>query len=215
MHRENQGDTRKWLKDYPLDKFETETEREEKFNEFVKKSYQLVLDKVLADSDSLTDGNITVSGENNETPIIVDGKKIRANIEDLDNINKEDLENPFKKDEEKAELQVDISNVEIIPSNLIHSHAINKYKKKNPNAITQSEYNKIQSDPDYRVDLEKVIIIPKGLHRGHQINQYKKKNPNAITQQTYDRIKKKQLKFNKKDGVDEGVIKDKKKAKNK
>jgi hypothetical protein len=147
--------------------------------------------------------SITFDGQETEK---ADLSKIKGN---------KDSKITFEKEEGKAELQVDISNVEIIPSNLIHSHAINEYKKKNPNAITQSDYNKIQSDPDYKVDLETVTIIPKDLKHSNLINQYKKKNPNAITQQTYDRIKKKQLKFNKKDEVDEGVIKDKKKAKNK
>ena len=147
--------------------------------------------------------HITIDGQETEK---ADLNKIKGN---------KDSKITFEKEEGKAELQVDISNVEIIPSNLIHSHAINEYKKKNPNAITQSDYNKIQSDPDYKVDLETVTIIPKDLKHSNLINQYKKKNPNAITQQTYERIKKKQLKFNKKDGVDEGVIKDKKKAKNK
>jgi len=77
-HEKFEATIRKWLKDYPSDKFESPTEREEKFNEFVKKSYQLVLDKALADDgNSLTDGNVTISGETDATPIIVNPEDLQ------------------------------------------------------------------------------------------------------------------------------------------
>ena len=174
----------KWMKDNPLTNYKSKTERAEKFEAFVK--------------EKMKNFSLTGLEEPYVPPNSNEEKFVPPNSNEEKFVPPDSNEEKYVPPKGKAELQVDISNVEIIPSNLIHSHAINEYKKKHPNAISQFEYNEIQSDPDYKVDLETVIIIPKDLTRGHQINIFKKKNPNAISQRTYDRIKKKQSKFNKK-----------------
>jgi len=63
---------RKWLKDNPIKNYASQTEREEAFKAYTKKLYFEEKDKLLeANKITTTDGKVTVEGENNTTPIIV------------------------------------------------------------------------------------------------------------------------------------------------
>ncbi|WOZ55769.1 hypothetical protein HTVC041P_gp35 [Pelagibacter phage HTVC041P] len=79
-HEKFEATIRKWLKENTLSKYNNSTvDRETAFNKFVKEKFDEIQTKVLADKeDGFADGKaITLEGEGNGTPIIVNPKDLK------------------------------------------------------------------------------------------------------------------------------------------
>jgi len=139
---------RKWLKANPLSNYSNAQEREKAFNKEVKEQFEIIKDLSLNSGLNYSDGNITVDG-NDTTPTIEDGKQntIKANKEDLQssvptNSGTRNRKNRRNTSPEDPELTMDMSNVAIIPKGLSGTQ-LRKFKRDNPNAMTQEEYDRI------------------------------------------------------------------------
>lgn len=147
-HKKFEANMKVWLQDNPIDKFDNPSARKEAFEKYVKSEYDKVLEKAINNDTSFTDGNITVDG-NDTTPTIEDGKQntIKANKEDLQssvptNSGTKNRKNRRNTSPEDPELTMDMSNVAIIPKGLSGTQ-LRKFKRDNPNAMTQEEYDRI------------------------------------------------------------------------
>ena len=120
---------------------------------YVKTEYDKVLEIAISDEVSVTDGDITTSG-NDTTPVIESGKqkKIKANKEDLTGkkeepvIKKPTSKRGGAKPENRAtdpELEIDLAKIIVIPNNISKGERV-KIKRDNPNnTISQDEYDRI------------------------------------------------------------------------
>ena len=156
-HKKFEANMKVWLQNNPVDKFDNPSARKEAFEKYVKSEYDKVLERAINNDTSFTDGNITVDG-NDTTPTIEDGKQntIKANKADLQssvptNSATKNRKNRRNTSPEDPELTMDMSNVAIIPKGLSGTQ-LRKFKRDNPNAMTQEEYDRIvQKQTDNQV----------------------------------------------------------------
>ena len=136
---------RKWLKDNPISNYAKPIDRETEFEEFISKEYSKAKSKLLTqggvtiEGETAQSGEVTIDGEgSDDTPIIVnenqlikpeEKKKTRKEIRDTK--------------PEDPELKIDLSEVVIIPENL-KATQLRKFKRDNPNAISQKEFDRIK-----------------------------------------------------------------------
>jgi len=152
-HKKFEANMKVWLENHPVDKFDNASDRKEAFEKYVKTEYDKVLEIAISDEVSVTDGDITTSG-NDTTPVIESGKqkKIKANKEDLTGkkeepvIKKPTSKRGGAKPENRAtdpELEIDLAKLIVIPNNISKGERV-KIKRDNPNnTISQDEYDRI------------------------------------------------------------------------
>ena len=152
-HKKFEANMKVWLENHPVDKFDNASDRKEAFEKYVKTEYDKVLEIAISDEVSVTDGDITTSG-NDTTPVIEGGKqkKIKANKEDLTGkkeepvIKKPTSKRGGAKPENRAtdpELEIDLAKLIVIPNNISKGERV-KIKRDNPNnTISQDEYDRI------------------------------------------------------------------------
>jgi hypothetical protein len=135
---------RKWLKDNPIDNYAKPIDRETEFEEFISKEYSKAKSKLLTqggvtiEGETAQSGEVTIDGEgSDDTPIIVNENQLVKPEEKKK--SKKELRNPVIED---PELKIDLSEVVIIPENLTGTR-LRKFKRDNPEAITQEEYDRI------------------------------------------------------------------------
>ena len=151
-HKKFEANMKVWLENHPVDKFDNASDRKEAFEKYVKTEYDKVLEIAISDEVSVTDGDITTSG-NDTTPVIESGKqkKIKANKEDLTGkkeepvIKKPTSKRGGAKPENRAtdpELEIDLAKLTIIPNGLSRGQRA-KFLRENENTISQDEYDRI------------------------------------------------------------------------
>ena len=135
---------RKWLKDNEVEDYAKPIDRETAFEEFISKEYSKAKSKLLTqggvtiEGETAQSGEVTIDGEgSDETPIIVNENQLIKPEEKKK--SKKELRNPVIED---PELKIDLSEVVIIPENLTGTR-LRKFKRDNPEAITQEEYDRI------------------------------------------------------------------------
>jgi hypothetical protein len=93
---------------------------------------------VTIEGETAQSGEVTIDGEgSDDTPIIVNENQLVKPEEKKK--SKKELRNPVIED---PELKIDLSEVVIIPENLTGTR-LRKFKRDNPEAITQEEYDRI------------------------------------------------------------------------
>lgn len=145
-HKKFEANMKVWLKDNPVENYEKPSDRKEAFEKYVKTEYDKVLEIAISDEASFTDGDVSISG-NDDTPTI-EGGKIKANKEDLKVTIEEEpkvkLNRKKRRDTkpEDPELSMDMSSVVIIPEGLSGTK-LRKFRRDNPNAISRDKYDRI------------------------------------------------------------------------
>ena len=145
-HKKFEANMKKWLNANPIENYEKPSDRKEAFEKYVKTEYDKVLEIAISDEASFTDGDATISG-NDDTPTI-EGGKIKANKEDLKVTIEEEPKVKLNRKErrdtkpEDPELSMDMSSVVIIPEGLSGAK-LRKFRRDNPNAIPRDEYDRI------------------------------------------------------------------------
>jgi len=154
-HKKFEANMKVWLQNNPVENFDNNpTKRKTEFEKYVKDEYSKVEERALNDADvNLTDGDISVDGENS-TPTIKKGsqKTIKANKEELTGtVEQPEIKKPTKSNRGGAnpenrvddpELNIDLASVSIIPNNLSRGERA-KFLRENDNVLTQSEYERI------------------------------------------------------------------------
>ena len=74
-HKKFEANMKVWLKNHPVDKFDgDQTKRKQEFEKYVKEEYLKVEERALNDITT-TDGDVTTSTGDDQTPIIEGGKQ--------------------------------------------------------------------------------------------------------------------------------------------
>jgi len=129
---------RTWLSNNPDKNYENQQTRINEFQEYVRQQFDIEERKILKANE--IDSGVTGDVEVNENKPVEE-----ANPEKL-NEKKKTTRKPNTRaggvKAEDSELKIDLSKVVIIPNNLTRGQRV-KFKKDNPNSMTQEEYDRI------------------------------------------------------------------------
>mgnify|MGYP003111434446 CR=1 FL=1 len=133
---------RKWLANNPKGNFANQDERLQAFNKFSQEYFQLQRDKIIGDQTVSLAGEGGVEGE-----VTLDTSSEKADINKLTSPNETTTRKRTRKQIRESkptdkELEIDLDNVVIIPSNL-KGRARGDFIRKNPDALSQEEFDRI------------------------------------------------------------------------
>ena len=133
---------RKWLANNPIGNYANKDERLQAFNKFSQEYFELQRDKIIGDQQVSLAGEGGVQGE-----VTLDTSSEKADINKLTSPNETTTRKRTRKEIRDSkptdkELEINLDNVVIIPSNL-KGRARGKFVRENPNALSQEEFDRI------------------------------------------------------------------------
>ena len=133
---------RKWLANNPIGNYANKDERLQAFNKFSQEYFELQRDKIIGDQQVSLAGESGVQGE-----VTLDTSSEKADINKLTSPNETTTRKRTRKEIRDSkptdkELEINLDNVVIIPSNL-KGRARGKFVRENPNALSQEEFDRI------------------------------------------------------------------------
>jgi hypothetical protein len=132
---------RTWLANNPIGNFASKDERLQAFDKFSQEYFEKKRDQIIGDQTVSLAGESGVTGE-----VTLSGETETADLNKLTNSETKSTKRTRKQIRDSKptdkELDIDLDNIVIIPSNL-KGRARGKFVRENPNALSQEEFDRI------------------------------------------------------------------------